>query len=448
MDSTSSSKTPWLFLFLIGALLFLSGYYFGLPKGSMVAKEIADQSISQADSIGKRDKAKSKQSPSSNSVKSYESPQVLEDIEESNNIPTIASLEELLISAQSESNPIRRSAALARAFETLNQDNIGEALKAFETLPMGFENAQEYKMLLYAWAQFDPLAAVDYCKSRASGIGAGFATAGVLEGWASRDPNAAREWVENPENAGMAKLYNFGLVKGWASRDLEGATAYVTGLKGGDEVGKLVGILTDQHNRQGGFNKASSWAEALPDPKLKEGAFMNLSRSYARDRPQEVGVWLEAHANEKYSAKAFENLGKRWSETDPQSSIDYFSNLPEGKSQEVGIKSSISNWAKKDPLAAGDWLNEKESGPQLDSALAAYANTVSIKDGGGAMEWAISISDEKLQQSTIKKVGQEWYRQDKESVEAWLPTSGLSEGAQKSISNPPKKNWWQSLHEE
>ncbi|MDC1005533.1 hypothetical protein OAQ34_07895 [Opitutales bacterium] len=208
-----------------------------------------------------------------------------------------------------------------------------------------------------------------------------------------------------------------------------------------------MGILADRHNREGGFGQASSWAEELPDPKLKEGAFMNLSRSFARDRPEEVAEWLETHANEKYSAKAFENLGRKWSETDPESSIDYFSNLPDGKSQEVGIKSSISNWAKQDPLAAGDWLNERESGPKLDSALAAYASTVSTKDGGAAMEWAISISDEKLQQSTIKKVGQEWYRQDKDSVESWLPSSGLSETAQKSIRNPPKKSWWQSMHE-
>jgi len=28
-----------------------------------------------------------------------------------------------------------------------------------------------------------------------------------------------------------------------------------------------------------------------------------------------------------------------------------------------------------------------------------------------------------------------------------LPSSGLSETAQKSIRNPPKKSWWQSMHE-
>jgi len=446
MKSVKQSRTFWSFIFLIGAILFLSGYYFGLTKNSL---------SNDGDYYGVPAQAGKTQSPllfknqtiPSSYMDDTQKQQDMVDSGKSNTTSLLPPINELLNSARLESNPIRRAAAFARALESLKQENISLTLKEFESLPMGFENMQEYKMLLYAWSQFDPLAAIDYCKDRASGIGAGFATAGVLEGWANLDPESAREWVEDPENSGMAKIYNFGLVRGWANRDLEGATNYVMGLEGGEEVGKLVGILTEKHNREGGFSQASSWADTLPNDKLKEGAFMNLSRSFARDRPEEVAEWLETHANEKYSAKAFENLGRKWSETDPQSSIDYFSNLPDGKSQEVGIKSSISNWAKQDPLSAGDWLNERESGPKLDSALAAYASTVSTKDGGAAMEWAISISDEKLQQSTIKKVGQEWYRQDKDSVEAWLPSSGLSESAQKNIRNPPKKNWWQSLND-
>jgi hypothetical protein len=447
MESKSSKKWSGVFLVLVGAALFLFGYYLGLPQPLIDNNEIASEELPQKPSVelqSKNIKPSTKSSDRDREVQENE-----EEVEEEvKKLSSPKSLEQMLLAAQSETNPIKRSAAYARAFENLNQDNIGQALKAFESLPMGFENMQEYKMLLYAWSQFDPLAAIDYCKGRASGIGAGFATAGVLEGWANRDPESARAWVEDPANAGMAKLYNFGLIKGWANRDLHGATDYVMGLEGGEEVGKLVGIITESFIRAGGFSQASTWADALPNAKLKEGALMNLSRSFSRDRPEDVAGWLESHANEKYSAKAFENLGKRWSETDPESSIDYFSNLPDGKSQEVGIKSSISNWAKQDPLSAGDWLNERESGPKLDSALAAYASTVSTKDGGAAMEWAISISDQKLQQSTIKKVGQEWYRQDKDAVEAWLPSSGLSKTAQKSIRNPPKKNWWQSLNEQ
>jgi hypothetical protein len=447
MESKSSKKWSGVFLVLVGAALFLFGYYLGLPQPLIDNNEIASEELPQKPSVelqSKNIKPSTKSSDRDRDVQENEE----DGEEEVKKLASPQSLEQMLLAAQSETNPIKRSAAYARALENLNRDNIGQALKAFESLPMGFENMQEYKMLLYSWSQFDPLAAIDYCKGRASGIGAGFATAGVLEGWANLDPESAREWVEDPANAGMAKLYNFGLVRGWANRDLQGATDYVMGLEGGEEVGKLVGIITESFIRAGGFSQASTWADALPNAKLKEGALMNLSRSFSRDRPEDVAGWLESHANEKYSAKAFENLGKRWSETDPESSIDYFSNLPDGKSQEVGIKSSISNWAKQDPLSAGDWLNERESGPKLDSALAAYASTVSTKDGGAAMEWAISISDQKLQQSTIKKVGQEWYRQDKDAVEAWLPSSGLSKTAQKSIRNPPKKNWWQSLNEQ
>tara|TARA_B100001027_G_scaffold196126_1_gene152806 strand:+ start:120 stop:401 length:282 start_codon:yes stop_codon:yes gene_type:complete len=92
-----------------------------------------------------------------------------------------------------------------------------------------------------------------------------------------------------------------------------------------------------------------------------------------------------------------------------------------GKSQELGIKGSISIWAKQDPTAAGEWLNQRESGPELDSALLEHAAIVSRLDGAAAMEWAISITNDKLQQNAIRTVGQEWYRQDKESVEKWLP---------------------------
>ena len=101
--------------------------------------------------------------------------------------------------------------------------------------------------------------------------------------------------------------------------------------------------------------------------------------------------------------------------TDPETAIRFFSDLPVGKTQEIGIKSVIGNWAKQDPLTAGEWLNHRPAGPELDSALSVYASTVSNEDAGAAMEWAISISQEKLQQQTIRKVGQEWYRQDKDA---------------------------------
>ena len=426
-------------LFLVGGGLFLGGYYFGLKEEgreveSTRTAEITDRPGDFARTIDPIDP--SLQSPTQ-SVELEEAKRITEKDE---------SLADLLYRAQAESSPIVRYASFAKALANLNENNLDEVLETFETMPFGFEHMQEYRMLLYAWGQFNPIGAIEYCKQRASGMGAGFATAGVLEGWASQDPLQAREWVENPENAGLDKIYNFGLVRGWASRDLQGASDYVFSLEGGKEVEKLVGILTQEINKQG-FAKATNWAESLTETKYKESAFSSLSKRHSRDNPEKMARWLESHAEEGYAVKAMDDLGRRWSETDPEAAIDYFADLPAGKSQEMGIKSVVGNWAKEDPLAAGEWLNNRESGPELDSALSVYASTVSRKDGAAAMEWAISISDEKLQESTMRKVGQEWYRQDKDGVEVWLQESGLSEGMQKVIRNPPKKNWWQSISE-
>ena len=441
----------WLYAYVTlgGALLFAGGYYLGLSGK-------ADTKIESQNFVSDQKKKESAKEVQQEELEAITNPISLKTAFDSSvkvsetNFPMEerqrGEIREILDQFVNETNPVYKYATLAEAMQQLNRVNLDETLEVFESITFGFENMQEYRMLLYAWSQFDPYGAIDYCNSRASGMGAGFAVSGVLEGWAARNPEEALKWVEKPENQGMSKLYNFGLIKGWASADLEGASEYVLTMEGGDEVEKLAGTLVEFYNKRG-FGEASSWAEKIENPKLKEAAFTKLSRSLARDKPEQMASWLEQHSDKKYATKAFENLGLRWSETDPESAIDYFSGLAEGKNQELGVKNIIGNWAKKDPLAAGTWLNEQPAGPRLDSALASYASTVSRDDAGSAMEWAVSISEEKLQQKTIRSVGQEWYRQDKNAVEAWLPESGLSEDLQKSIRNPPKKNWWQSLRD-
>jgi hypothetical protein len=427
---------------LLGSIAFAGGYFLGLDgdSSSESLESLRETVTRQKDTIEAFEKKtfqSSEPEPSWDAVEAGAAP-------EEESLKKKESIKELLLRARGESSPIARLAGFAKAMEDLNEENLGEVVEAYESLPFGFEHMQEYRMLLYAWGQFDPMGAIEYCNKRASGMGAGFATTGVLEGWASRDPASASEWVNDPKNAGMSKLYNMGLVKGWASRDLQAASNYVESLESGDDVGKLVATLSNEHFKRG-FGPAAQWAESLSNTKMKEAAFANLSRQVSRDNPETVAEWLQDHADKDYAVKSFETLGKRWSETAPESAIDFFEELPEGKARAEGVEGVMENWAKKDPQAAGEWLNEKEVGPELDPVLSTYARIVSSDNGAAAMEWAVAITEPKLQEKTVRQVGQNWYRQDKESVDAWLPESGLSPETQKSIQNPPKQNWWQKL---
>jgi hypothetical protein len=438
-------STGLVVVFIVSVLIaFSGGYYLALSQNSVgpsagnsktLLDKIADQR-EEIESFEQRATETSNRNDFSSNKENQEA-----DLEQ---VAKSRSIRDILLQASAESSPIARLAGFAQAMENLDEENLGEVLDAYESLPFGFEHMQEYRMLLYAWGQFDPMGAIEYCNKRASGMGAGFATTGVLEGWASRDPTSAREWVKDPKNAGMSKLYNMGLVKGWASTDLQAASNYVESLEPGDDVGKLVATLSNEHYKRG-FGSAAQWAEGLSDEKMKEAAFANLSKQVSRDQPEVVAEWLKDHSEEAYAVKSFETLGKRWSETEPKAAIDFFEDLPEGKARTEGVEGVMGNWAKEDPQAAGEWLNGKEVGPKMDPVLSTYARVVSSENGAAAMEWAIAITEPKLQDKTVRQVGQNWYRQDKETVEAWLPESELSPETQKAIQNPPKQNWWQKL---
>lgn len=343
-----------------------------------------------------------------------------------------------------DSNPITRSVVFSQLLADLDSENLEAVLEVYEDIPMGFENMHEYQMLLYGWGKFDPSGAIEYCNKRATGIGAGFATAGVLHGWASSDPQAALAWVRAPENEGMSKIYNFGLVRGWASQDLTAATTYVTDLDEGGDRHELVKILTTEQLKQG-FSPTRFWVESMEDENMKKSAFTNLTQQRSREHPEEVAQWLKEHAGKEYADASFGRLGDNWGQRDPVAAAKYFDELPAGEGKNEGMREVVEHWAKDDPEATGNWLNEKEPSADMDPIYATYARQVSEEDGAGAMQWAVSITEPKLQKRTITSVGQNWYRQDKDSVETWLPESGLPEETQEAIRKPPKKNWWQSL---
>ena len=160
---------------MVGFALFLFGYYLGLPESSIDNNKIASEELpfkSSVDLQSKNNKPSTKSFDRDRDVKVNEE----DEEKELKNLASPKYLEQMLLAAQSETNPIKRSSAYARALENLNQDNIGQALKAFESLTFWPENRSEYEMLFYSWSQFDPVAAIGYCNSRVSSIGGGAAS--------------------------------------------------------------------------------------------------------------------------------------------------------------------------------------------------------------------------------------------------------------------------------
>jgi hypothetical protein len=69
-------------------------------------------------------------------------------------------------------------------------------------------------MLLTAWAEVDPMAAIAYTTENTRG---GMATGTVLAAWASRDPESAIAWAEAKHEGDEANPYMVGIIRSLAA---------------------------------------------------------------------------------------------------------------------------------------------------------------------------------------------------------------------------------------
>ena len=356
-------------------------------------------------------------------------------------------LRKALKSTLAETNPMKRLSGLANVLAELDEDNLADVLEAFDNFPLSFETSQEYRLLMYAWGQFDAPSAIEYMREKAGGGRSGgraiwFGGFAAMSGWAANDPQAAIAWVQEQDDPRMRGGFNMGIVSSWVTKDAKSAADYVATLDRNHETGRMLGMVSTELLKQG-RQVATSWAEGIADERLKEDAFRNLTRLLARDDVDGATDWLEKHVNQKYSDESFDTLAEEWSRMDPEASLKFFMSLPEGSSQREGVIESVQTWTRKDAEAAGDWINEnlQESTSAKDLAKYSYAREIVRDSPEDAVEWAGSIGDAELKQKSLVEVGQRWFRQDAEAAQAWLPDSGLPEEAVNKVQNPPQHDF-------
>ena len=77
-----------------------------------------------------------------------------------------------------------------------------------------------------------------------------------------------------------------------------------------------------------------------------------------------------------------------------------------------GIRNMVTQWTQNDHKAAGQWLDTTPEGPMRNSAIQAYAETVSKYEPEAAAEWAELLPSGKKRDGTLKKIYQSWPDRD------------------------------------
>ena len=271
----------------------------------------------------------------------------------------LALMRQELETIKKDPNPINRFASLTTLLGNLSEESLPDVLKAFEEIPMRYDHREEYQMLLYAWAEFDPEGALKYVEENGNSrsIKKDDLMKPVISSWASVDPESTLAWInELPEDERGSGLIK-GLIEGWATKDAYAAADYlVANVKPGKERENLAGEIASHLFKQNP-SEAATWAEKQQDPGFKGEAFEELAEDWASVDPAALSIWLGKHVDEEYALEAFEDLARGWVSQDPAAATAFYEDLPDGKAKEQGIYEMARTWGNDDLAGLGEWLN-------------------------------------------------------------------------------------------
>ncbi len=310
------------------------------------------------------------------------SPSIAQEIESGNRI----NFDERL----SSSHPIQRLQAFAKLLDSPDSQSIELALQAYESLPGGPGRFSELKMLAFAWAQVDPLSAMDWAKKQQH-WDEHIASSSIMDSWARQDADGAIAWAkENFE--GKENHYFIGIINGLSESNLPKATDLMTELPYGRVRGRSAHILFEKVWNKG-EEVAIHWAEHLPEGSLQNFAYGELGEKVARSNMSRAVNWVDSMDESPIKVAVTEDVARELARKDPQSAGNWILQMPEGEAKQTGIKEVSKIWSKKDPASTASWINQFPKDTNVDVAIEQLVRQMTSTDPSGALSWAETISD-------------------------------------------------------
>jgi hypothetical protein len=321
-------------------------------------------------------------------------------------------------------NALDRNRALLAFIDQLEPDEFEGAIAHFRSLGITDSRFSEYGMLLTAWAQTDPVKALDYVKQHTNG---GFALNTVISSWAATDPEGAIAWAKSNHTGDGANPYLPGIIRALSTTDTARASELLTSMPRSRERGEGLDALLPQLLKQGP-DAARDWINSLTDEALRNGAMSRAAEQLAKTDPQGTANWLLANPGEALN-ESLDNVVGAWAATDEKAAVAFFSGLPKGEARNDAFRGVISAVASRDPKSAAAMI-DRYSGDADDGAIRSFVWHSFGSDPSLAVDYVGRIADAGERERTYRRTLEFWMDRDPANAQAWIQTNPLPEAVQ------------------
>ncbi len=324
-------------------------------------------------------------------------------------------------------NPLERSRALLAYLEQLGPGDFENAVAHFRSLGITDSRIGEYSMLLSAWAQADPVAALTYAKANTRGE---LARDTILTTWAANDPEAALRWAQSNHEGDGANPYLPGIIRGLAESNPARASELLAAMPRSVERGKGLDFLLP-HLHQQGPDAVRDWIASLNDDSLRNGAMTRAADQLAKTDPAGTVSWLLANPGEA-SRSRMDNVYSAWAGKDPRAALNSLATLPAGENRSNALRGVISNMAVEDPNSAISLMNRYPADVN-DQVVQSFVWHSLGSDPVAAIDQIARIGDEGQRNQMYRRALGHWLDRDPAAAQAWIQANPLPETVQSEL---------------
>jgi hypothetical protein len=324
-------------------------------------------------------------------------------------VPTRNQTRKDLLRQVGSNDPLEQMSAFVQLCQNLDDETIKVMIEAYEKKDWdGIDAMLFLNYFTYAWARHDPIAALEWSKTRDPFIEQDLVSEAMLSGWASVNPQAALSWARENESLKDEEQKRgnellIGVMKGMAETDLAGATELMKELNYVLYLENAASTLMASVWAKG-EQAAIDWVDSFPEGKARNSAYKALGKRLIREDIDRAVEWVDSMDESEIKTKIARETAEAMVILSPKKAADWVARMPVGEARSASMERVVSEWVEQDPAATAEWLNQFPNDQSIDGALAIFAHEVAEKQPQSALQWAQSIEDSERRERVIQYV--------------------------------------------
>ena len=323
--------------------------------------------------------------------------------------PTRKQTRKALLQQVDSNDPLEQMSAFLQLCQSLDDETIKVMIEAYEKKDWdGIDAMLFLNYFTYAWARHNPIAALEWSKTRDPFIEQDLVSESILSGWASVNPQAALSWARENESLKDEEQKRgnellIGVMKGMAEPDLAGATELMKELNYVLYLEKAASTLLASAWAKG-EQTAIDWVESFPDGKARNSAYEALGKRLIREDIDRAVEWVDTMEESEIKTKIAKETAKAMVILSSEKAADWVARMPADEARSAGMERVVSQWVERDPVATAEWLNKFPNDQSIDGALAIFSHQIAEKQPQSALQWAQAIEDPERRARVIQYI--------------------------------------------